>query len=274
MSKLIIIAIIAIIAVIYLFPYLWMIVISLEPESVAIDHTPHIVPHNATLDNYRFLFFEVSAFFRWILNSLFIPTMAVILCCLTASLSGYVFAKREFPGSKLLFYIMLATMAIPINSILLPRFLLMKDLGLINTYASMYIVAIAGAGGMFLMKQIISTIPTELIESARIDGANEWQIYWHIIVPIIKPGLIILGIFVFVGTYNDYFWQLLMVKDVAHKTLPLGVYSLPVKAINRFESRIQTVMAAAFIASMPLLLLFFILHKHFMKGIRIGSVKG
>jgi len=265
---------ITIVILIFLFPYYWMIVVSLEPLRGATGLIPHLIPQDMTFDNYKFLFFEVRDFYRWVFNSLYMPTVAVILNCLVASLAGYVFAKKVFPGSKVLFYLMLATMAIPINSILLPRFILMKDLGLINTYFSMYIVAIVGAGGMFLMKQIISTIPTELIDAAKIDGASEWQVYWHIIVPIIKPGLIVLGIFTFVGTYNDYYWQLLMITDAKMKTIPLGVASL----VNMLELDgkpiIQLKMAAAFIASWPLLILFFVLHKHFLKGIRIGSVKG
>ncbi|MBA7544697.1 L-arabinose transport system permease protein AraQ [subsurface metagenome] len=265
---------IAIIILIFLFPYYWMIIISLEPLQNVTDLIPHFTPHNMTFDNYKFLFFEVKEFYRWLFNSLYMPMIAVTLNCLIASLAGYVFAKKVFPGSKVLFYFMLATMAIPINSIILPRFILMKDLGLLNTYTSMYIVGIVGAGGMFLMKQIISTIPTELLESAKIDGANEWQIYWHIIVPIIKPGLIVLGIFTFVGTYNDYYWQLLMITSSSMKTLPLAVAGL----VNSLELDgkpiIQLKMAAAFIASWPLLILFFVLHKYFLKGIRIGSVKG
>ena len=274
MTKIITIAIIAIIILIFLFPYYWMVVISLEPLKNVTDPKPHFTPQNATFDNYKFLLFEVKEFYRWLFNSLFISVVAVMLNCTVASMAGYVFAKKVFPGSKMIFYAMLATMAIPINSIILPRFILMKDLGLLNTYTSMYIVIIVGAGGMFLMKQIISTIPTELIESAKIDGANEWQVYWHIIVPIIKPGLIVLGIFTFVGTYNDYYWQILMIRDSFMRTLPLAVASL----VNSLELDgkpiIQLKMAAACIASWPLLILFFTLHKYFLKGIRIGSVKG
>ena len=274
MPKILTIATIAIICLIYIFPYYWMVNTSLEPLQPLTDANPHFLPQDLTFDNYRYLFFEVKEFYRWLFNSLYMPSIAVVLNCLVASLAGYVFAKKVFPGSKILFYFMLATMAIPINSILLPRFILMKDLGLINTYMSMYIVAIVGAGGMFLMKQIISTIPTELIEAAKIDGASEWQIYWRVIVPIIKPGLIVLGIFTFVGTYNDYYWQLLMVKDTEMKTLPLAIASF----VNILELDgvpiIQLKMAAAFIASWPLLVLFFVLHKYFLKGIRIGSVKG
>jgi len=151
---------------------------------------------------------------------------------------------------------------------------LMKDLGLFDSYTSLLAVEIVGAGGMFLMKQIISTIPNELIEAAKIDGASEWQIYWNIVVPIIKPGLIVLGIFTFVGTYNNYYWQLLMIKSTAMRTLPLAIASF----VNTLEMDgapvIQLKMAAAFIASWPLLILFFTLHKYFLRGVRIGSIKG
>ena len=268
------ILIIAIIMLIFLFPFYWMIVISLEPLSNVINSAPHLWPQDMTLENYRYLFFEVRGFYRWLFNSLYLPTLTAFINCLLASLAGYVFAKKVFPGSKILFYLMLATMAIPGNSIILPRFILMKDLGLLDTYTSLCVMGIVGASGMFLMKQIISTIPNELIEAANIDGASEWQIYWHIVVPIIKPGLIVLGIFTFVGTYNDYYWQLLMIKSTDMRTLPLAIASF----VNFLELDgnpvIQLKMAAAFIASWPLLILFFVLHKHFLKGIRIGGVKG
>ena len=262
------------IILIFLFPFYWMIVISLEPLSPVVNSTPHLLPQNMTLENYRYLFFEVRGFYRWLLNSLYLPTLTAFINCLLASMAGYVFAKKVFPGSKALFLIMLASMAIPGNSIILPRFILMKDLGLFDSYTSLCVVELAGAGGMFLMKQIISTIPNELMEAAMIDGASEWQIYWNIIVPIIKPGLIVLGIFTFVGTYNNYYWQLLMIKSTAMRTLPLAIASF----VNTLEMEgapvIQLKMAAAFIASWPLLILFFTLHKYFLKGIRIGSVKG
>ena len=268
------IIIVAIIILIFIFPYFWMVVISLEPLAPVTDPKPHFTPHNATFDNYKFLLFEVKDFYRWVFNSLLISVIAVILNCLVASLAGYVFAKKVFPGSKILFYFMLATMAIPGNSILLPQFILMKDLGLMNTYTSMYIVAIIGAGGMFLMKQFISTIPTELIEAAKIDGANEWQIYWQVIVPIIKPGLIVLGIFTFVAAYNNYYWQVLMIRDSLMQTIPLAVTCLVDSMERGGQNVIQLRMAAACIASWPLLILFFTLHKYFLRGVRIGSVKG
>ena len=167
--------------------------------------------------------------------------------------------------------IFLSSMAIPRNILLLPQFMLMKNLHLFNTYPSIFLIIVAGASGVFLMKQIIQTIPNEMIEAAMIDGASEWKIFWHIILPIIKPGIIALGIFTFVTVYNDYFWQLLMIKDSVMKTLPLAV---EVFADTPQNPRIQLTMAAAFIASWPLLILFFVFYKNFVRGITIGSVKG
>lgn len=247
-----------------------MIVISLEPETIGTNPKFHLIPQNITFDNYIFLFLKVKDFYRWVFNSLFVSLSAVFLVCATASMAGYILARRNFPGNRIIFLVLLASMAIPGNTLLLPRFILMRNIGLTNTYPSMFLIAVAGAGGVFLMKQITQTISNELIESAMIDGASEWQIFGKIILPIIRPGVICLGIFTFVGTYNDYFWQLLMVKDASLKTLPLAVATFA----SKWEPKMQLTMAAAFIASLPLLILFFILHKFFLSGIRIGSVKG
>ena len=247
-----------------------MIVISLEPDSKGTNPVFHLIPQRMTFDNYIFLFTKVKYFFRWVFNSLFISLSAVFLVGLTSSMGGYVLARKKIPGVNIIFMVFLVSMTIPGNILLLPRFILMNKLGLINTYPAMFILTVASAGGVFLMKQIIQTLPNEMIESAMIDGANEWQVFSKIIVPLIKPGIIALGIFTFIGTYNDYFWQLLMVKDNSHKTLPLVVSSFG----NASDPKMQLTMAAAVVASLPLLILFFIFHKHFIKGIRVGSVKG
>jgi len=258
------------IALLFLLPYYWMIIISLEPEALGINPNFRFAPKDMTFDNYTFLFFKVKSFYRWIFNSLFISITATILTCISALMAGYILAKRKFPGNRILFLIFLSSIAIPRDILLLPRYILMKDLHLLNTYPSMFIMAMSGAFGVFLMKQIIQTIPDEIMESSMIDGASEWQILYYIVLPMVKPGLIALGIFTFVGTYNDYFWQLLMVQNVSMRTLPLAVGTF----VTDWEPKFQLTMAAAFIASLPLLILFFIFHKNFLKGITIGGVKG
>lgn len=257
-----------IIVVIFLFPYYWMLLISLEPDETPIGGEPHWFPKNITFDNYLYMF-RLKLFLKWLFNSLFISGMAVGITCFSASMAGYIFAKKPFLGSKFIFALMLTTMAIPANTIILPRFLIMKDLGLINTYPSMFIMHAASVSKVFLMKQIISTVPDEIIESGMIDGASEWQIFWYLIVPIVRPGIIIIGIFTFVASYGDYFWQLLMTNTDDMKTLPLAI-----ALFQEIENpRVQLTMAAALIASLPLLIFCLILHKYFIKGPSVGSIK-
>lgn len=261
------------IIIIFLFPYWWMISLSLEPATGAMSGEPHLFPKSFTFDNYLFMF-RLRWFPKWLFNSLFIPGMAVILTCLSASMAGFMLAKRNFPGNQFIFLLMLSTMAIPVNTILLPRFLVMKRLGLINTYPSMFLIYMAKPFGIFLMKQVMSTIPDEIIESGQIDGASEWQIYWHLIIPMARPGIIALGMFIFVACYGDYFWQLLMTKTESMRTLPLAIEFFRQGAATSFGPvKIQLIMAAALLASLPMLILYFLFHKYFIEGPSLGSIK-
>lgn len=258
---------------IFLFPYYWMVSLSLEPPTAATATRFNWFPKNITFANYLFMF-RLTWFPRWLFNSVFIPGMAVILTCLSASMAGFVLAKRKFPGSQFIFFLMISTMAIPINTILLPRFLVMKRLGLINTYPSMFLIYMAMPFGVFLMKQVMSTIPDEIIDAGQIDGASEWQIYWYLIVPIARPGIIALGMFTFVMCYGDYFWQLLMTQTEDMRTLPLAIQYFKQGAMTQgYNPQIQLVMAAALLASLPLLILYFLFHKYFIEGPSLGSIK-
>lgn len=254
------------VSLLFLIPYYWMVVVSLEPDSKGTNPIFHLIPKNITLEHYEFLFTKVKNVYRWLFNSLFISICDVIMTCFVSALAGYILT-RKIPYGDTIFMILLVSMTIPGNILLLPRYILMKDLKLINTYVSMFIMI--GAGGVFLMKQVIQTIPQSLIEAAKIDGASEWQIFTKIVMPLIKPALISLGIFTFVGTYNNYFWQLLMINSPEMKTFPLVVSSFA----SENDPKMQLTMASAVIASLPLLILFFVFHKNFVEGIRIGGVK-
>ena len=261
-----------IISLLFLVPYYWTVVVSLEPTERAINLKFHLIPENMTFENYERLF-NATYFYKWLFNSLFVSTTAVILVCFTASMAGYVLARNKLPYSRTIFMGLLVSMSIPNNVLLLPRFIFMRKAGLINTYPSLFLIIIAGAGGVFLMKQFIQTLPETYFESARIDGASEWQIYTYIVLPLIKPGLVALGIFTFIGTYNDYFWQMLMLSSEPMKTLPLAIESFATKN-PLLGNQLQLKMAGAVIASMPLIILFIVFHKNFISGLRIGGVKG
>lgn len=261
------------ILIIFLLPYHWMLTYSFEPATAAMDPKPRLLPKTVTFDNYLYMF-RLKWFPRWVFNSILIPGMAVILTCLSASMAGYVLAKKRFPGGHFIFLLMIATMAIPANTILVPRFLVMKNLGLLNTYPSMFLIYMAKPFGVFLMKQIISTIPDEIMEAGMIDGASEWQIYRRLIVPMAMPGIIALGMFTFVACYGDYFWQLLMTKTISMRTLPLAIeYFRQGTDISTYTPKLQLIMAAALLASLPLLVLYGLFHKYFIEGPSLGSIK-
>ena len=254
-------------AILFMIPYFWMGYLSLKPESLIVELIPTF--GDLTFENYQFML-GVKYFARWLLNVLYISVMGVIITVISTSMGGYVLAKKKFPGGQFIFYAMLASMAIPGNTTLIPKYLLMRNIGLINTYPSMYIMCISGVFGIFLMKQAMKTIPNEIIESGMIDGASELQIFWFLIIPMVKPVIIAIGLFTFVGVYGSYYWQMLMTRSETMRTLPLAIEFF--KAIR--QPKIQLTMAAAMIASMPLIIVFVLFYKYFIEGPTMGAVKG
>jgi len=254
-------------AIFFLIPYFWMGYLSFKPESLVVELIPTF--GDLTLENYEYMF-GVRHFARWLFNALYISVMGVILTITSASMGGYVLAKKKFPGGQFIFYAMLASMAIPGNTVLIPKFLMMKNLGLINTYPSMYIMCISGVFGIFLMKQAMKTIPNEIMESGQIDGANELQIFWYLILPMVKPVTIAIGLFTFVGVYGGYYWQMLMTRSEVMRTLPLAIEFFK----GERQPKIQLTMAAAMLASLPLIIVFAMFYKYFIEGPTMGSIKG
>jgi len=253
---------------IFIFPYYWMLTVSIQPNTL-LRSLKVLVIKNVSLDNFKTLF-NFKYFYRWNFNSIFTALVTSILICFSSTLSGYAFAKKQFPGRDIIFWCFLITMAIPKQSILLPLYMLMRDFKMIDTYQGLIIPPLAWPMGIFLMKQIISTIPNEILDAGKIDGANEWQIFSRLVVPMAKPGIIALSIFTFIAVYNDYFWQLLILNKTKMMTLPLAVATMQ----DRYSGNITLIMAGAVMASLPMIIVYIILQKHFIKGIRIGSVKG
>lgn len=242
--------------------------VGLQPDSI-VRSLNTLIPRDVSLENFKSLL-NLKYFYRWTFNSIFISLSTGLLVCFFSSLSGYAFAKKDFPGRDFIFWCFLITMAIPRQSILLPLFILINDLGMLSTFQGLILPPLAWPFGIFLMKQIIKTIPNEIIDAGRIDGASEWQIFLKLIIPMAKPGIIALLIFTFIGTYNDYFWQLLVMNKESMLTLPLVVARLN----DRYDTKATLLMAGAVISSLPMIILYIVLQKHFIKGIRIGAVKG
>ena len=218
--------------------------------------------------NYRNLWKTVP-FNRYFINSVFIATASTLLTLFFCSLGGYAFAKYRFRGQKILFGILLASMMVPFQVLLVPLFGLMYDIGWLNSYKAIIIPFSVGAFGVFLMRQFIVTIPTELLDAARIDGCSEFGIYYRIVLPIIKPALGALTIYSFLGSWNGYLWPLIILRDESKYTLPIGLANL----VGTYRQDYGMLMAGTLLSLMPIVILFLAMQREFVQGITLGSVK-
>jgi len=255
-------------AVATLFPLLWMVSASLMPQGAASAVPPALVPGRPTLEHYRALFLRLDlgrAFF----NSTLIAGLVTLVSLLLNALAGYALAKLRFPGRKPLFSTLLAAMVVPGQVAMLPLFLLLRSLGLVNTFAGVVLPAAASLFGIFLVRQYALSIPDELLEAARVDGAGELRIWWSIVLPLCRPALVTLALFTFVGTWSDFMWPLVVLTDESRYTLPVAVASL----LGEHAVDVELMMAGSVVTVLPVLALFLLLQRHYIAGITMGSVK-
>ena len=223
---------------------------------------------NKLTSNYRNLWKAVP-YNRYFINSVFIATASTLLTLFFCSLGGYAFAKYQFRGKTILFGILLASMMVPFQVLLVPLFGLMSDIGWLNSYKAIIIPFSVGAFGVFLMRQFIITIPSELLDAARIDGCSEFGIYYRIVLPIIKPALGALTIYSFLSSWNGYLWPLIVLRDEAKYTLPIGLANL----IGIYRQDYGMLMAGTLLSLLPIVILFLAMQREFVQGITLGSVK-
>ncbi len=258
------------ISVFMLLPFIWMVSTSFKTPDEIFAKPPVLVSPNATLNAYIFLIQNVNIL-NTLKNSFVIAAGSTLLSLFFCSLGGYGFAKFKFPGKAALFTFLLGTMIIPFAITMVPLFVIMRDLQWIDTFWPMIVPGAANAFGIFFMRQYISTISSELLDAARIDGAGEFAIYWRIIMPIIMPGLTSLGLIFFMRSWNDYLWPLVMLKSPENFTLPLVIRSTMGPA-GRTVYDVQ--MAASVISIIPLLVIFLVFQRRFVEGITAGAVRG
>lgn len=254
----------------FIFPFYWIATGAFKTQTVAIAMPPEWFPLNPTLDNFKILLTPLTL--RWFFNSVFVSLMTTLLVSVSASLAGYSLAKKRFPGNKLIFVLFVAAMALPKQVILIPLLRFITDLGWMDTYKALIIPAVGWPFGVFLMKQFSQGIPTELLESASIDGCGEIRKFVSIVVPIIKPGIGALAIFTFISSWNDYFTQLIFTNSEVMKTLPLGVAAMSQSA--EFSLNYGLLMAGALLASLPMIIVFICFQNFFTQGVTVGAVKG
>ena len=221
-----------------------------------------------TTDNYSRLF-EHEAFL-WLFNIVFISAMAMILTCLTAAFAGYALGKKRFYGRSILFTIIICAMALPKQVIVIPLLQEMTFFHMNNNLWAVILPTVGWPFGVFLMKQFSETIPNEILEAARVDGAGELKTFFSVVFPMIKPGIGALAIFTFVNTWNDYFLQLVMLTSEWNWTLPLAISNLQ----GEMSSDFGLIMAGAALAAIPIIVVFIAFQKYFTQGIAMGAVKG
>jgi len=261
-----------VLAIVFLFPFYTMIVGSFMPLSELFSFTPNIVPRHPTLDNYAQLVRQFP-YPRYLFNSFALAagqTIGVLFFC---SLAGFAFAKRQFPGRDILFMIMLTSMMIPSQSTLIPWYLLMAKLGWLNTFLPLWVPWWAPAFGIFLMRQfIVSTIPNELLEAATTDGCSTFGLYWRIVLPIMIPAITILGLLNFINAWNDFLYSLLVFSADMMRTAPLALALFLGSSTS--TPQYTWLFAGSVLATLPLMILFFIFQRQLMEGIMSGALKG
>ena len=272
-------------AIFFLFPLYWIVTGSVKEKSdiiIKAGESVKWIPTTISWDNFARLFKSQTTLFgidmpmaiRWLFNSVFISVVAMALTCITSSLAGYALAKKRFWGRGVVFTLFVCAMALPKQVILIPLLTEMSTLGLVKTvWGSLFAVIFPVVGwpfGVFLMKQFSEGIPSSLLEAARIDGAGELKTFFHVALPIIKPGIGALAIFTFISAWNEYPMQLVMLSQSEAKTIALGIAGLQSEMSNDYG----LIMAGAALAAVPIILVFLAFQKYFTQGITMGAVKG
>lgn len=206
---------------------------------------------------------------RWFLNSTYIAVVVTAGILLFDSMAGYVLAKKKFPGRNLIFYAIVGTMMIPGQVTLVPLFMMVKNLGIMDTHWALIFPDLSMVFGVFLMRQFMYSIPDELLEAAKIDGASEWKTFWKVVLPLARPGLAALGIFTFMNVWNSFLWPIIVLNDANLYTLPVGLKSLQDANLASFK----LLMSGAAIAAIPMIIVFMMFQRHFVKGLTLGGVK-
>jgi len=249
-------------------PLLWMVSASFMTSGEALSLPPRLLPADPTLDQYRLLFARLDLA-RALRNTFLLASAITVISLLCNSMAGYAFAKLRFRGRDRLFGLLVATLVVPPQVTVLPLFLEVRAMGLVNSFGGVIVAGIATVFGIFLVRQFALAIPDELIDAARVDGASELRIYWTIVLPLLRPILLTLGVFTFLSAWNDFMWPLIVLTDASKYTLPVAIANLSGEHVQDTE----LMMAGAVVTVLPVLVLFLALQRYYVSGILMGGVK-
>jgi multiple sugar transport system permease protein len=256
-------------AVLMLVPLVWMLVTSIETLNETRHFPPILVPHHVRLGNYTEVLRD-APFARWFLNTLVVTVAVVVGNLFLCSLAGYAFARLKFFGRDVVFILVLATLMIPFQVIMIPTFLIVRKLGLIDTLGALILPNLGSAFGIFLLRQFFRTLPIELEEAARIDGASRLGVLFKIVIPLSGPALATLAVILFLWTWNDFLWPLITIYNPNNMTLQLGLTTFQ----GTHQASTQLLMAANVMSMVPVLVLFFVAQRYFIRGIATTGLKG
>jgi multiple sugar transport system permease protein len=268
-AKAVLYAVLAIGMLVVVGPFLWMALSSLKPEGEIRSVPPTWLPETFTLENYRELFSRLD-FPTYFINSVLVASLVTAGSLLFCSAVGYALAKLRFPGKKALFLVVLGMLMVPGMVLFVPQFVLVSNLGLTNTYGGLVLPFLAGPFGVFLMRQFLLSIPDDLIEAARVDGAGEWRIFLQVILPLCRPALATLGILTFLASWNNFLWPLVVATTEDKYTLPVA---LALYSVGQNRTDFGLLLAGAVVVVVPVLIVFLMLQRHFLRGIATTGLK-
>ncbi|MGN6425571.1 MAG: carbohydrate ABC transporter permease [Leifsonia sp.] len=254
-------------AIVMIFPFVWTVVTSISPGA-SLTTTPKLIPDNPSLAPYLQLFERVP-FAQVILNSVIVAVISTVFQLVTSAMAAYAFARLPFRGRGAIFLLYLATMMIPFQVLIVPLFVEMKSLGLINTYAGAILPTIASAFGVFLLRQAMSTVPYELDQAATLDGAGHFRVFFQIMLPLVRPALATLAVFGFLNTWNSFLWPLIILRDPLMQTLPVALSSLQ----GQYSTQWDVLMAGSVISILPMFALYVFAQKYIVQGVAGTGLK-
>ncbi len=249
------------------FPFIWMVFASVKPRSESVAYPPHLLPQNPTFEFFQQLFVELD-FGRYLVNTLAIVLISMVGLVLMAA-CGYGFAKFAFPGRDALFFLVLVTMMIPVQVTMIPTYLILNGMKLTNTLVGIALPTLVSGFSIFLFRQFMSTIPTEVIEAARIDGAGEWGIFFRIILPMSRPILAVQVVLTFIAGWNSFLWPLIIANDQKLYTLSVGVALLN----QQLATNPSLQMAASTLMVVPILIVFIVFQRYVVQGFALSGLK-
>lgn len=267
-QKLLFFVLLAIATLIYIGPFLFSLSISLNAEKNVFDWPIKLLPKTFTLENYRNVWNELP-FEKWLINSVVVTFVQTLSNVFFSALAGFAFARLEFKGRKLIFGLLLGSLMIPGIILLVPKFIILNEFRMINSYTGLIIPGLVGVTNIFLMKQFFETIPKDLEQAALIDGCSYFRIFWQIFLPISKPALAAVAIYTFQGSWNEFLWPVIVTYTEDMYTLPLGMASLRTELLTDWP----LLMAGTILISLPTLIIFLVFQRYFVQGVTSSGLK-